>query len=67
MIVAPGAPQGRGVFGDEEILYPRLLELDRHAQPGEASADDGDVNDLGVVGWRVRIHGVYLDCNDAAG
>lgn len=36
VVVAPGAAQGVGLFGNKEVVEPGLLEFDRHAQAGEA-------------------------------
>lgn len=36
VVVAPGAAQGIGLFGNEEVVEPGLLEFDRHAQAGKA-------------------------------
>lgn len=44
VVVTPGAAEGVGLFGDKEVGEPGLLELDRHAQPGKAGANDRDVD-----------------------
>ena len=39
-VVAPGAAEVVGLLEDEEVVDPGLLQTDRHAEPGEAAADD---------------------------
>jgi len=36
VVVAPGAAECLGLFGDKEVAKAGFLELDRHAQAGEA-------------------------------
>ena len=39
-------PRSVGALEHDEVVDPRLLELDRHAEAGEAGADDGDLEVL---------------------
>jgi hypothetical protein len=43
-VVPPGAADVVGALEQDEVLDPRLLEADRHAQAGEAGADDRDLD-----------------------
>ncbi len=47
VVVAPGGPHRAGFLEQGEVMQACLLEADRHAQPGEAGADDGDIAVLG--------------------
>lgn len=52
VVVAPGAADVAGLLEDDEVVDPRLLESDRHAEPREARAED---QDAGVEGG--ALHG----------
>ena len=41
-VVPPGAADVLGLLQDDEVVPAGLLELDRHAEPGEPGADDDD-------------------------
>jgi hypothetical protein len=45
----PGAADILGAIEHDEVLAPRLLQLDRHPESGEACADDCDVD----LGWEL--------------
>ena len=41
-VVPPGAADVLGLLQDDEVVDAGLLQLDRHAEPGEPGADDDD-------------------------
>ncbi len=49
VVVAPGAPDFVGSLEDDEVVDPRALEANGHAEPGKAGADDD-----GLVHWVER-------------
>ena len=55
VVVAPGAADRLGLFGDDEIGHAGLPQADRHAEARKAGADDGDIgiDGRGCVGRRV--------------
>ena len=44
-VVAPGAADAVGLLEDDEVVDPRLLELDARRQAGEPRADDDRFED----------------------
>lgn len=53
VVDSPGAADAGVLFEDQEVVLAFLAETDRHPQPGETGADDGDlaVPGGGRVGW----------------
>jgi hypothetical protein len=63
MVVAPGAADRIGLFGDHEVGHAGLPEPDRHAETGKARTDDRDIGfegRQGVGGHRTSVHPIRL-------
>ncbi len=60
VVVAPGAAHVAGLFQNDEVVLFRLLQGHAHAEPGEAGADNGNVEVLDV-GF---LHGGVLEVDN---
>ena len=60
VVDSPGTAKMFILFQDKEIVYSCLFQLDAHAKPTEATANDDDFVVVGGVAWCRGAGGVHF-------